>query len=190
MGVWIWMVGFNTGKYSRQETPFNVPGRIIKSMTEGAVSDEHMQKLATNFEQLTIGKKAPEFALPGQFENETISLSDFQGKTVLIEFWASWCGSCRKANGYLWDVYEKHHNNNFEIISISMDHGLRSWKKAIKKDNLPWPQACDGKGIQSEVFNQYGVNSLPRNYLLDETGNIIGKDMSHKEIDVWLLERG
>lgn len=186
--AWVWMVGFREGKYSPQETPFNVPGRIIKSAREGLAIKDIKSDLVKNFEALSVGKKAPAFSLPGLEQGQNIKLSDFTGKRVLLEFWASWCGDCRRLSGYLWDLRELHKNNNFEIIGISMDRSKRAWKKAIKKDNLTWPQVCDGLGVNSPIMRDYGVYELPVNYLLDENGIIVGKDLRIKEINKWLKE--
>lgn len=187
-GVWTWMVGFNTGKYSPQETPFNVPGRIISSMVEESAIEKNKAELVANAEQFAIGKTVPPFSLPGVKENEAIALSDFKGKALLLEFWASWCGSCRRKNGHLWDLYTKYQDTGFEILGISMDRNLRLWKKAIQQDDMIWPQVCDGKGSNSEVLKQYGIYSLPRNLLLDEQGVIVGIDLSVKEIQNWLAK--
>ena len=184
--TWMWMVGFHTGKYSRQETPFNVPMRIIRGAIDGATTKEKKLEMEANFEKLKIGQPAPEFKLPGLKEGEMVELSDFKNKTVLLEFWASWCGDCRRSNSYLWDLYEKHQGENFEIISISMDRSFRAWKKAIQKDNMNWPQVCDGKGANSDVMLNYGVYSLPQNFLLDKKNKIVGKDMNIKAIKTWL----
>ena len=180
------MVGFHTGKYTSQETPFNVPERIFKSMSENAAVSKKKDELVSNFEQLSIGKSAPDFSLPGLEQSSMVSLTDFRGKVTLLEFWASWCGGCRRSNGYLFDMYEQYQSKNFEIVSISMDRSLRSWKKAIRQDSMNWTQVCDGLGVDSEVMLQYGVFNLPRNFLLDQQGIIIGKDMSVQEIDQWL----
>ena len=188
--IWMWMVGFNTGKYTANETPFNVPGRIIKSMREGAAMSDKKAQLNENFEKLMVGYTAPDFSLPALQNGETIALSDFRGKTILLEFWASWCGDCRRQSGHLWDLYDTYKGKDFEIIGISMDRSLRSWKKAVGQDQLSWPQACDGQGVDSKVMLDYGVFSLPRNYLLDRNGVIIGKDMSIKAIREWLQENG
>ncbi len=186
--VWMWLVGFDTGKYSRQETPFNVPGRIIKSARESAAIEKHKPALEANSAALTVGKQAPSFSLPGPNGQQMVALTDFRGKMVLLDFWASWCGDCRQGNSYLVDLYERQDSTAFEIIHISMDRNKRSWKKAIKKDGMIWPQVCDGKGVDSPVMLDYGVSVLPTNYLIDEEGVIVGKNMKAKAIDKWLAE--
>ncbi len=106
-------------------------------------------------------------------EGEALSLEDYRGKVVLLDFWASWCGPCRRENPNVVKVYEKYKDQGFEIIGISLDKDQKRWVDAIAKDQLTWPQVSDLKGWQNEVGQMYGVSSIPHTVLLDEEGKII-----------------
>ncbi|MBU3660330.1 MAG: AhpC/TSA family protein [Flavobacteriales bacterium] len=119
-------------------------------------------KLAPDFEEfLTDGKKQ-------------MKLSDLKGKVVLIDFWASWCGPCRKENPNVVKTYEKYKADGFTIMSVSLDTDREKWLAAIKQDNLTWPNhVSDLKGWSSKVGRMYEVGSVPFTVLIDREGRII-----------------
>ena len=84
-----------------------------------------------------IGSIAPDIRLPNP-EGDTLSLSDFRGKVLLVDFWASWCGPCRRENPHVKKLYEKYKDQGFEILGVSLDRTKSSWVAAIEKDGLPW----------------------------------------------------
>ncbi|NAS31096.1 redoxin domain-containing protein [Flavobacteriaceae bacterium R38] len=136
--------------------------------------------LKVNRKNIEKGKQSPSFTLPG-LSGEMISLEDYKGKYVLLDFWASWCPTCRKHNKALVPVYEKLKNNNFEIIGVSLDRKKEHWEKAIKKYNYNWPQVSDLKGIDSEIPTAYGIQYVPNFVLIAPDGNIV-KKYSEKSI--------
>ena len=122
--------------------------------------------------KLKIGKKLENFSLPNQLE-KSVSIEDFRGKIVLINFWASWYKPSRKNNLELREIYNKYKNNNFEIVSISIDTYGNNWTKAIETDGLSWTNLIDIGGWHGKVVNQFEIKGIPLNILLDKDGKII-----------------
>jgi thiol-disulfide isomerase/thioredoxin len=145
------------------------------------VKQRHQQ---VNVERKTaIGALAPDIALMDP-EGNIRKLSSLKGKIVLIDFWASWCGPCRKENPNVVAVYQKYHDKGFEIYSVSLDKDRESWLKAIAKDNLLWPDhVSDLKYWKSEGAAAYGVTSIPYTVLIDKKGKIVAKKLRGEELE-------
>lgn len=127
----------------------------------------------------TYGKVLPEFKLT-DINGKTVSLKDFKGKYVLIDFWASWCGPCKGEMPYLKNIYNKYKNKGLVVISISCDKGIKQWKKAVAMEKMNWIQLHDPNSI---VFDQNGVRGIPRILLLDKQGKIIGDKLRGELIE-------
>ena len=151
--------------------------------------------LGTQAEGLNVGDKAPNFTIQSP-EGREFSLSDYRGKLILLDFWASWCGPCRKDNPNIVSVYNKLHQaafktaDGFEVISISLDgltdrrgnqkqgNAKSDWTEAIEKDGLVWKgHGSELKGWNAEIAKTYHINSIPSNFLIDEKGIIIAKNL-------------
>jgi len=128
-----------------------------------------------------IGAVAPDFILQDT-SGTNISLSSFLGKYVLIDFWAAWCGPCRKEMPNMVKLYADFKDKNFEIIGISLDKTRDKWVGAIKSEHMTWPQVSDLKFWQSEVAAIYGVKAIPYTILLDKEGKIIAKNLRGEEL--------
>ncbi|HTB07560.1 MAG TPA: TlpA disulfide reductase family protein [Bacteroidia bacterium] len=127
-------------------------------------------------ERLAPGQPAPEFTL-SDTAGKPVALSSFHGKYVLVDFWASWCGPCRRENPNVVAAYGKYKSKNFTILGVSLDDQKEPWLKAIHADGLHWNQVSDLKGWQSAAAAMYGIKSIPSNFLLDPDGKIIGHNL-------------
>jgi peroxiredoxin len=132
---------------------------------------------------LAVGEMAPDFtqATP---DGRQVSLTDYRGKYVLVDFWASWCGPCRHENPNLTKVYHAYKNKNFDVLGVSLDEagGRAKWMKAIQDDHLPWTQVSDLKGWQNKVATAYFIEAIPQNFLVDPTGKIIALNLRGDEL--------
>lgn len=120
-----------------------------------------------------IGDIAPEIVMadPNGVERR---LSDLKGKVVLIDFWASWCGPCRRENPNVVNAYNQYKNRGFEVFSVSLDQAADRWTSAIEQDGLIWPNhVCDMNGWQNAAARDYGVSSIPHAVLIDQNGTIV-----------------
>lgn len=132
-----------------------------------------------------VGQIAPAFTL-NDSNNKSVSLSDYTGRYILVDFWASWCGPCRAENPTLVKAYEKYKNNNFTIVGISIDReqDREKWIRAIQDDKMTWPQLIDTPtGAVNNVSDKYGIKAIPSNYLIDPNGKIIAKNLRGNAVD-------
>lgn len=151
---------------------------------------KYAQELHKRIEVLgktAIGSVAPDVVLQDPF-GKTISLSSLRGKTVLVDFWASWCRPCREESPNLVKAYNKYKTRGFEVFSVSLDDNREAWQKAINDDKLLWTHVSDLMKWNSSVVNLYNIESIPFTVLIDADGKIIAKNLRGKALDEKLAE--
>ena len=131
---------------------------------------------------------APEISLPDR-DGNLVKLSDLRGQYVLIDFWASWCGPCRRENPNVVKLYNKYKDKGFDIYSVSLDKDVNKWKNAIQQDGLVWDNhVSDLMGWETSVMPIYGFTSIPHTVLIDEDGKIIDKKLRGPALEAKLKE--
>ena len=153
---------------------------IQKSEYYKQINEDYIREAAT-----LIGGVAPDINLPSP-QGDSIKLSSLRGKVVLIDFWASWCGPCRKENPFNRVMYEKFKNKGFEIYAVSLDKDKNSWVSAIEKDMLPWVHVSDLQYWSAAPAKVYKVKGIPATVLLDKEGKILAKNLRGEELEQFL----
>ena len=128
-----------------------------------------------------IGQPAPEISLPDP-SGKIVSLSSFRGKYVLVDFWAKWCGPCRRENPNVVKAYNQFKGKNFDILGVSLDRTKADWLQAIQEDGLVWNHVSDLKYFESQAAQDYNINGIPFSILVDPAGKIIAKNLRGPEL--------
>jgi peroxiredoxin len=161
--------------YATVAPVFELLTPAVRATPAGQAYAATLQKL----KRIAIGSPAPDFTLTTP-EGKAVALSSYRGKYVLVDFWASWCGPCRRENPNVVSAYDQYRGRNFEVLGVTMDveKARQKWLDAIKADNLTWTQVADlPKGWQNEAATQYNVQAIPQNFLIDPSGKIVATNL-------------
>ncbi|MCF4102634.1 AhpC/TSA family protein [Gillisia sp. M10.2A] len=173
-------------------TPANEIKTLFETLDEKLKQAPLAVSLKENLDKRTaveIGSVAPNFTAPDT-EGKPVALKDAMGKVTLIDFWAAWCKPCRMENPNVVATYNKYHDKGFNIIGVSLDKENQKdkWLQAIADDNLTWTQVSNLKFWQEPVAQLYGVQAIPAQFILDENGVIVAKNLRGDDLDAKIKE--
>ncbi len=141
------------------------------------------KKRAGKNSKVGTGDTAPDIVMNDP-DGREIRLSDLRGKVVLLDFWASWCGPCRRENPNVVRAYQKYNGAGFEVFSVSLDSDVNRWKKAIEQDQLSWPyHVSDLAGWRNAAAREYGISSIPHTMLIDRDGQVLATHLRGRALE-------
>ena len=184
------LVALSATKYLDKQKDIRIYDDLLVVLSKEYPGNNYLKEfenIIVNLKKLPVGSPAPDIVLNSP-DGKSIALSSLKGKIVLIDFWASWCGPCRRENPMITEIYRKYKDRKFEIFGVSLDDDVDAWKEAIKKDHITWPQVSELKKWESEVVKIYQIEAIPYTVLIDKQGNIIAKDLPANELEQKLVE--
>lgn len=184
------IVSLSATKFINQQTSLELLNSLERSLSKEYPHNKYVEdfkSLMNDLRKLPPGSEAPEINLPSP-SGQKIALSSLRGKVVLIDFWASWCGPCRRENPNIVQLYNKYKSKGFEIYGVSLDENVNAWKEAMQKDGITWTQVSELKKWDSKVVKAYNVEAIPYSVLIDREGKIVAKGLHSEELDLKLME--
>lgn len=170
---------------AKVEPLYNKLSPVVKNTPSGKAYKKRIETA----KKTAVGAYAINFTQNDTLE-KPVSLSNFKGKYVLLDFWASWCGPCRAENPNVVKAFNQYKDKNFTVLGVSLDQPgkKQAWLDAIHKDNLTWTHVSDLKFWDNAVAKEYGIQAIPQNFLIDPSGKIIAKNVRGEELDKKLAE--
>ncbi|MES2829307.1 MAG: TlpA disulfide reductase family protein [Bacteroidota bacterium] len=172
----------NPAEYEKEMVAYS--DKIKGSFTDNPSVVEFLKKMA-GLKAVQVGQTAPDFTI-NSIDGKPVKLSDFKGKYVMVDFWASWCMPCRNENPNLVKAYNTYKSKNFTVLGISLDKDPVAWKKAIDADKLTWTHASELADFEGPTVRLYQVEAIPSSFLIDPKGVIIAKGLRGEELDSFL----
>ena len=177
--------------FSYRLTPEQIQEHIalLNEPLQKTVYVDILRDFAKTLDAVSVGKQAPDFSAATP-DGGILSLKEVlaQNKYVLIDFWASWCGPCRRENPNVVRAYQTFHDKGFTVLGVSLDKSKEAWLKAIASDGLTWQHVSDLKFWASEPAQLYGVRVIPSNFLVDSTGKIVARNLRGEDLTAFLKE--
>ncbi len=163
------------------------PGLAIKTRLAELKSPAAVGANPTPAPAAPAGNWRADFSGPNP-QGKVISLKENLGKVTIVDFWASWCGPCRKENPNVVALYKELHSKGLNIVGVSLDKDAKAWKEAIAKDQLTWPQVSNLKFWDEPIAAQYKVQSIPATFILDASGKVVAQDLRGEALRAKVLE--
>ncbi len=174
----------NPAEYEAEMVAF--ADKIKSNFNKNPAVTEFIVRMA-NLKTVQVGQMAPAFTMDN-LEGGKISLADFKGKYVLLDFWASWCQPCRQENPNLVKAYQTYKDKNFTIFGVSLDKDAAAWKQAVHADQLAWPHGSELLDFQGPTVQKYQIEAIPSSFLIDPQGKIIAKNLRGEELQAFLAK--
>ena len=184
------LVSLSATKFLNQQEELSLMSDLRDSLLKHYPDNKYVNDydaLIAALKKLPPGSECPDITLQTP-DGKLLSLTSFRGKVVLIDFWASWCGPCRRDNPQIVDIYNRYRGKHFEIFGVSLDENIDAWKNAIVKDKITWPQVSELRRWDSHVVQEFNVEAIPYNILIDREGNIIAKGLRIEDLENKIAE--